>query len=1334
MIGKKNQILIIFFAFFAMLTIATVQVLESSWVAGKIKKLIRKEIGNEIEIDFKNAEFGYFPPRISIKQFSIKSKTEDRYEGNFDSLSLEYSPIDIIVGRPVISNLELDSGRIELPKKSKKQDENAKLDLKYLFGEYQSIFGKLPIYIKRITFKNAIIDTPEGEVLLETLNTVLLPTSIYLKADIGGDISKIIWGKNLFDYASVDVHLTEKELNIRKLEVLKEMEKFRAEGVISNIEDLKSFSGKITISSGVDEILAIVKNITGDNVPEITGYANGQVSILDGLVRNADFEIHDFEATFARANRVKLSAELIDKVVKVTSMEADMPLGGKTILANTPNIYVTESPFTSDEIDLQLERVHSNDFLYVAHKDLDVIQTKISGVFSLQFRKADIHIKNKGVAKGEFLKLLSKNKEDKIFDLKEFKANSTEAVVDRKNGFVNLDVDFNWNKGNIKASGTVKKKEIIFTAKTDKLNFDDFGQIGTIKTSGENDMVINVVGHDDDIKIAFSGKSRDFTVIDYFLGEIEYDSILDLKNKKLFIRNITGSAFQTKFEGLANFTLGDQASIDLEIKKITGNRIGIEKIYKPLIKDMVLIDDLNFVYDGAVKLQKRAGKDVIVQSSLKINNLALYGEVFDDGVIDLIYKDKVLNIERFNVKKGRHPIIGSGSYNTSTGFFEVDLGGSQLPLISFTNYSLLNLGMKCNMSFEFYISGNPEDNNLRFQTRLSECLSGAYKLKDSLFTLYRSNNGYVGSGKLLGDDVVMSLTTEGKISPLPKGEMNLVFNIENLKDEFSALSEHNSLKQDLSGTMNGKLKFQFNGSSWTNINLDYYSNELSLKNRGQNYYLKQKDQIVRIEKGNIIKMLGEIKGTNSDIQFKGQGNFNSNYSLKTKGMLDANLLELLSADIESSSGMIDFEGKIEKSDLGFNSFYNAQGNNFTLKHKKLPIPFTEIGLEMSLQNNLLLIDKMTTKIGKGQLNGGGKVLLKFPFPEINLELDSKNVNIPIHNKSFALANSELTLVGKKPPYLLKGNVDVFYASIEDELSEIPVLKSIETDYNSLIPRGASGLKYDYIDLDLRIQVPDGIKVKNSLMDLRLQGYATIRGGISKPNYELKMSMVPNSSKVLLKNHEFLIAKGNLIAIDDNFNKKIELDLEANSRVQGYDLRLLATGEVSRLRIDLSSNPALSQEDIVSLLTLGVTSDVSKGLQDKDRTSITTIGVGSLLFDQLKINQNLNSSMGLKLSLQPEFKKQDDNLFESRSDIKGGSSAGYKSTTKLKVQKQITPKMDVSLSSSLGDTTDQSQEMNVNYELNKNFSLEGVYEIKSDEQNENQGQESLGADLKYKWSF
>ncbi len=129
-----------------------------------------------------------------------------------------------------------------------------------------------------------------------------------------------------------------------------------------------------------------------------------------------------------------------------------------------------------------------------------------------------------------------------------------------------------------------------------------------------------------------------------------------------------------------------------------------------------------------------------------------------------------------------------------------------------------------------------------------------------------------------------------------------------------------------------------------------------------------------------------------------------------------------------------------------------------------------------------------------------------------------------------------------------------------------------------------------------------------------------------------------------------------------------------------------------------------------------------------------MGLGTLLVDQLKINEDLNSSLGLKLSVVPEFQEDESNLVSGKSAVSEGSSSKLKSATKIQVQKKITKNVDLSVSSTVGGSIEQKQEMNVNMKINKNLSLEGVYEIKSNEEDTEQNNKSMGADLKYRWSF
>jgi len=177
-----------------------------------------------------------------------------------------------------------------------------------------------------------------------------------------------------------------------------------------------------------------------------------------------------------------------------------------------------------------------------------------------------------------------------------------------------------------------------------------------------------------------------------------------------------------------------------------------------------------------------------------------------------------------------------------------------------------------------------------------------------------------------------------------------------------------------------------------------------------------------------------------------------------------------------------------------------------------------------------------------------------------------------------------------------------------------------------------------------------------------------------------------------------------------------------------------TGNANQSNIEFSSTPSLPKEDIFSLLTFGITTNDSQSMEESDRESMTSIGLGSLLVEQFRLNEGVTSSLGLKMSILPEFSQDvDSNLLQSQV---GGSDASskIKSSTKIKIKKKLTEKLDLSVSSTLGGSMDPTQEMNLDLKIDSNISLEGVYEIKSSTETENESSNSAGADLKFNWSF
>ena len=127
--------------------------------------------------------------------------------------------------------------------------------------------------------------------------------------------------------------------------------------------------------------------------------------------------------------------------------------------------------------------------------------------------------------------------------------------------------------------------------------------------------------------------------------------------------------------------------------------------------------------------------------------------------------------------------------------------------------------------------------------------------------------------------------------------------------------------------------------------------------------------------------------------------------------------------------------------------------------------------------------------------------------------------------------------------------------------------------------------------------------------------------------------------------------------------------------------------------------------------------------------MTSVGLMSLIADQLKLNKGLNSSFGLRLSVLPELSEDESNK------IQGKDSTKLKSSTKIKIQKRITEKIDLSVSSTVGGSLEQKQEMNIDFNLDENLSIKGIYKIKSSNEEETtESTNSAGFDFIFKRTY
>lgn len=152
------------------------------------------------------------------------------------------------------------------------------------------------------------------------------------------------------------------------------------------------------------------------------------------------------------------------------------------------------------------------------------------------------------------------------------------------------------------------------------------------------------------------------------------------------------------------------------------------------------------------------------------------------------------------------------------------------------------------------------------------------------------------------------------------------------------------------------------------------------------------------------------------------------------------------------------------------------------------------------------------------------------------------------------------------------------------------------------------------------------------------------------------------------------------------------------------------------QINLSSQPPLSEREIVSLLALGVTTAAMDSKRSSDfQAANTSTALGTALLQKAG-GKKLKDALGVDVRVSSSQPTPDN-----------------ASTPKVTLSKQWTPKFGASASSTLSGTP--TNNVKLEYKMNKNVSAIGSWEGKETVQ-ENKGstQNVFGLDLEYKVQF
>jgi translocation and assembly module TamB len=1307
-------------------------------ISRRASVMLTKKMGAELA--FKRVEFGLFPPSTRFKEVSLIKTHTQRFGAKMaiDELGVYFTYASLISSNLEIDELELKNGsmNVEIDEDPTTPEINwKKLNQQELYEKYSHIYSQLPLHLNILKLTDVV--TKINNVSFNAKSVMISPYKKEIRLKL--DISKFHLDKPATDVSSIKV-LAKFEKTTWNIDNL----------LISDLENNLNLSGNITTPSKSLEV-----NAEGEyaiqleslskyyieipkDAKDVQGRLSGKFLVQGSLFdpnANIEMTIANLKSQWVNLESVKVSLQKKKDLILIKQAEAfNKQEHYKTKDAGVV-FDLRKKTILNFKIPVEVVNAETNTFLFIIRDVLETFKGTVTGKVNVLWdgRNISFEILEKTVLKNFALKMNNSKKD--ILVNNGFIIEGGLITID-KNSTVGLDLNLTMPLSTLHAKGKIYSDRLDIEVANSIIDMKNFGPISGVKLEGTGPVDLKIQGPMDDVHFAFDVKWKNFSVIDLHLGDVSAHFDFGLKNLNLSIPKFEGQFNQTKYSANGGLDFGDKSNMDLKLDFKETNFKDTQQMYALIFRNMKNFPETDLKFETSYRVT--GGFDLpalVINGKIKGRDLKIFEEEADFVNMDFSLKKEILKFEKIRIQKSRGEANGNFTVNLNNNHMDLIGDGHGIKLSDFNHYRQTGLDYDADLIFDFNGSGTAEKFPSQVKIKTTEAFIDNMVASPSKAQVNFENNEIITKLDALGSKVKSDI-----IVGMESKQVNIKTSVDSqdLRELLGVLSSHNMLDKNLLGKLKAKFQAEFNyGTSKLN-RLVIDINNFSLKKGDVDLKSITGKSYASIENGNIKKW---------DLRFvDGEDFFNSVgenirpglVTLSQEFSIKSNIFQLVSKFVDKASGKIKGNYKVDiGSDLKISEF-NLNARNNSLKFKKMPGIINDFEFEIKKEQQAFVVKKIQGKYGDGEFKILGNILFQGIFPQINLEYKIDRSTVPLFKRSSVLASGSGTLQGVKPPYMLNGKFQLLHGEFLDDASEYSGDKKVNLEeFKKYLPEKNSEENRGFIALNINLETANSpLLVKNNMAEIYLKGAGVVTGNPLDPEVNGRVDALPTISKFKFKGHEFIINQGFVELKDTGKVRNSDLKFVGISRISDYDMKIDLSGSIEKLNINLSSEPALAQEDLLSLLTLGVTSDMSKNLESGERKYVTTVGIGTLLVDQLKINEDLNSSLGLKLSVMPEFREDVTSLVQGKSAVTDSSATKLKSSTKIKVNKQISKQVDVSLSSTVGGSLEQKQEVNVNYNFNKNWSLEGVYEVKpaEDTSTSTSTPNSVGADLKYKWSF
>ncbi|MEK7871604.1 MAG: translocation/assembly module TamB domain-containing protein, partial [Nitrospirota bacterium] len=722
--------------------------------------------------------------------------------------------------------------------------------------------------------------------------------------------------------------------------------------------------------------------------------------------------------------------------------------------------------------------------------------------------------------------------------------------------------------------------------------------------------------------------------------------------------------------------------IDLDVKINSGSPADIARMFHKEVRITTPIT-------GEMSV-KGYVRELNLLTSLSIRKGEIFGQSIDSGRADLAINKSGIRISMFILEKDKSVLRGTGWIGFDETFkFTIKADGLWLEDLDIISDRFPNIKGKATL--ELSGTGTLTKPKILGGISISGLSYQGSAIGDARIEVWSQAEGL--DFKAMIKD---RLTAKGKVGLKEGLPVTADINLTEMPVGIFLDLVHPELPSRVSATTSGIISINGNLADPKSIHAGILLADLNIDISG---YQVRNDKKISIEvKGEAVRIVSlRFRGEGTAINIKGGLSARNELNIFVEGEADLSLLKLFTRDIALSKGRAVFALTVSDK-LGDP---RIRGNLKVMGG----IVRTNIVLTQSInitQMNLLfnerqiLLEKFEGLIGSGNIHGSGKIDIKnMSVTGVEMILEFKEVRHALISDFNAMVDGTLIFQANNKSRTLTGEIDIKKGKYEKRIDMTRWLIEARKITSAQRPVKAS----NDVSLNIHFYGKDGIWINNNIAKIPLELDLYLKGSVNRP--VLLGRIDTNDGSVFFRGNEFKVKSGTVDFLDPKATKP-QFDFKINTKVRTYKIDTSLTGTLDRFDLQLSSNPPLSETDILALLTVGRTSTELTQTQK----NVGQEAAASLLVEEL-VQEKVQGITGVdRFQVAPYY-----------SGV--NSSSGPKFTVEKKL---LDDRMSVTYASTLDPSVEEL--IQVEYKLGGNISLIGSRDEKG----------LLGGDIRFRFEF